>query len=568
MQSPPSDPVLEARRIAALSRYQVLDTASELAFDEVVALVAAICQVPIAAISLVDTDRQWFKAVVGVDIKETPRSVSFCQWTVALGELFVVADAREDERFADSPFVTGAPHVRFYAGAPLVTPEGLVIGSLCAIGRAPRSLTAQQRDALGVLARHVVGMLELASRTRELHEAASALEIQRRAADAAGQAKTAFLANMSHELRTPMSGVISATELLLGTTLDPWQRDDILTIQKSARGLVAILNDVLDLARIESGRVTLESAPVDLRVLVKDVVAMLRAAAVAKNVTLEAFFEADVPRAVSGDALRLRQVMVNLVGNALKFTDRGCVSVHVKMAARPDALPGALEISVMDTGIGIAADKRAAIFEKFVQAETTTSRRYGGTGLGLAIVRDLVQAMGGTIRVEDTRGGGSTFVVDVALAVCEVPRVGSAVVLPAAASPGVVPAVTRRVLLAEDEPVNRRLVTRLLERIGCEVLAVGTGTAVVQAVATRLFDVILMDIGMPELDGYQATTQVRQLERASGRRTPIIALTAHSDAATREACMAGGMDGYVPKPVGLAELVAALETWCPIASAA
>jgi CheY-like chemotaxis protein len=220
----------------------------------------------------------------------------------------------------------------------------------------------------------------------------------------------------------------------------------------------------------------------------------------------------------------------------------------------------------MDTGIGIAPENRAAIFEKFVQAETTTSRRYGGTGLGLAIVRDLVEAMGGAIHVSETRGGGSTFAFEVSLAPCDVPQAESAVV--ATASPVAASAVTRRVLLAEDETVNRRLVTRLLERIGCQVHGVGTGTAVVEAVRAHVYDVILMDIGMPELDGYGATAQVRQLERALGRRTPIIALTAHSDAQTRATCVASGMDGYVPKPVGLAELVAALEMWCPIANAA
>jgi signal transduction histidine kinase/CheY-like chemotaxis protein len=566
---PRLDPLEESKRIEALRRYDVLDSPSEASFDEVVTLVAAICQVPIAAISLVDTARQWFKAVVGLDIRETRRDVSVCRWTVSQRELFVVDDATEDARFADNPLVTGESNLRFYAGAPLITPEGHVIGALCAIDRQPRVLSQAQRDTLSVLARHVIGMLELATKARELRETVDALDVQRHAANAAAEAKSAFLANMSHELRTPMNGVISATDLLLGTSLDPWQRDDVATIQKCARGLVAILNDVLDLARIESGRFTLDKEPVDLRALVKDSLAVLRAAATAKKITVEAFFDPDVPERVMGDGLRLRQVLVNIVGNALKFTERGCVSITVRHVPRIGAPANLLEIAVMDTGIGVPTDKREAIFQKFVQAESSTTRRFGGTGLGLAIVRELVEAMGGSVRVEDTQGGGATFVVELALSPCDAVEQEPVAEAAPAASPAPTPTPTptptpRTVLLAEDDAVNRKLVTRLLERLGCIVHGVATGTAVVEAVKSHVFDVILMDIEMPELDGYGATAEVRRLELAAGRRTPIIALTAHVLPEARAACAAAGMDGYLAKPVGSSELKSALEEWCPM----
>jgi signal transduction histidine kinase/ActR/RegA family two-component response regulator len=560
MTSPVVDPAVEERRIAALQRYDVLDTPPEIELDEVVSLVAAICEVPIAAISLVDSARQWLKAAVGLDFRETAREVSFCQWTVQTRERLVVGDASLDPRFADSPLVKGEPHLRFYAAAPLVTPDGLSIGALCAIDKRPRVLAQRQLDALSVLARHVVAMLEVKRQAKELREASAKLEEQRRAANVAGEAKASFLGNMSHELRTPMNGVISATELLLGTKLDPWQRDDVMTIQKCARGLVAILNDVLDVAKLESGRLTIDKHPVELRLIVKETVAMLRAAALAKNITLEAFLDPDVPARVLGDALRVRQVLVNLVGNALKFTERGCVSIHVRPAVRPGAAADIVELTVIDTGIGIPADKRDAIFQKFVQAEATTTRRYGGTGLGLAIVRDLLEAMGGTVRVEDTRGGGATFIVEIPLAECAPER--KATIPAAPAAPALSPTASRLVLLAEDDPVNRKLMTRLLQRLGCEVVAVETGTAVVRAARARVFDVILMDIEMPELDGYGATVELRRLEEGTERRTPILALTAHVLAETRAQCTASGMDDYLAKPVGVNELRAAFERWC------
>jgi len=564
MSVPRVDPVIEAQRIAALYRYEVLDSPPEVEFDEVVALLAAICQVPMAAISLVDTARQWFKATVGVGLRATPRDVSFCQWTVEQTELLVVEDARTDARFADSPLVTDGPKIRFYAGVPLVTHDGLAIGALCAFDREPRELTSQQHDAMRVLGRHVIGMLEQQRQAKLLREAAVALEEQRRAANVAGEAKSTFLGNMSHELRTPMNGVISATELLLGTNLDAWQRDDVMTIQNCARGLVAILNDVLDVAKIESGSLTIEKQPVELRVLVKDAVAMLRASALAKNISLEAFFDPDVPARVLGDTLRLRQVLVNLVGNALKFTERGCVSIHVRRASRPGAACDLVEITVIDTGIGIPVDKREAIFQKFVQAEASTTRRFSGTGLGLAIVRDLLDAMAGTVRVEDTRGGGSTFIVELPLVECAVEQKPPP---PPVVNPVEPRPAARRVLLAEDDTVNRKLMTRLLQRLGCDVEAVENGIAVVMAAEARAFDVILMDIEMPELDGYGATAKIREREKGTGRRTPIIALTAHVLAETRAMCAAAGMDDYLAKPAGVPELVAAFEKWAPPAEA-
>ncbi len=549
--------------MAALSRYDVLGTPSEAAFDEVVEMVATICDTPMSVINFVGASQVWLKAKLGLDAEQMPRDMTFCTHVVEGRALLVVEDARTDARFAANPLVTGAPRVRFYAGMPLVTPDGQVIGSLCAVDTRPRSLDETQKRALAVLARHVMGMLELRHQSQQLSRVTADLEEKRRVADAASEAKSKFLANMSHELRTPMNGVMTATELLLETSLDASQRDDVITIRKCAEGLVAILNDVLDVARVESGRLTLEKEPVDLRLLVKDVLAMLRPTAVAKDISLKASFDLEVPEQVVGDALRLRQVLVNLVGNAIKFTARGSVAVEVRRAERSDPRHPAIELVVTDTGIGVPLEKREAIFEPFVQAESSTTRRFGGTGLGLAIVRQLVSAMGGAVRVEDGPSGGAQFVANLRLEACSpsgVMRAARATgQFRAVRDPANLPAT--RVLLAEDDAINRKLVTRLLERLGCKVCAVPDGVRVIEATAMQTFDLVLMDVEMPEVDGYHATRQIRRAERVTGGRTPIVAMTAHVLPETRAACVEAGMDGYLAKPVGMAELQGLLEQW-------
>jgi len=241
----------------------------------------------------------------------------------------------------------------------------------------------------------------------------------------------------------------------------------------------------------------------------------------------------------------------------LKFTDRGGVTIEVRTNGRP----GSLALAVVDTGIGIPEGKRAQIFERFVQAESSTTRRFGGTGLGLAIVRELVDAMSGSVRVTETLHGGSTFVVELALEPCELSPLRA---VGGESSPAPLPiAGSRRVLLAEDDLVNRKLVTRLLERAGCSVRAAENGVVAVAAAIAEDFDLILMDIEMPELDGYGATAAIRRHDEPSGRKSTILALTAHVLPETRAACVAAGMDGYLSKPLAMPELVAALHEWCP-----
>ena len=384
----------------------------------------------------------------------------------------------------------------------------------------------------------------------DLKRVAEAMREAKELAERAAKTRSMFLANMSHEIRTPMNAVLGLTELLLDEELPAGQRHSLELIRSSGESLLSIINDVLDFSKLEAGRLDVEGIGFDLHHLVQNVVEALVLRAREKGVELTADIDPGTPEWVTGDPGRLRQVLTNLIGNAVKFTEKGSVTVRVA----PDSGRGgkaAIGFVVRDTGIGIPAEKLTQIFQEFTQADGSTSRRFGGTGLGLTIAQRLVGLMGGQITVTSEAGTGSEFAFSLPLAA------GAAQEAPGSTPPSPRAAKRLKVLLAEDNRVNQEVAATMLRRRGHHVDTVGDGRAAVAAVERAAYDAILMDVQMPEMDGYEATAAIRRLP--CGRTLPIIALTAHALTGERERCLEHGMDGYLAKPVKAHELFQAVE---------
>lgn len=388
---------------------------------------------------------------------------------------------------------------------------------------------------------------------KRIQERTAALERATAQALAASRAKSEFLANMSHELRTPMSGVLGMLDMVLESSLEAEQRDQLLTAKNCAVSLLALLNDILDLSKIEAGKMVLEEVPFDVRLAVAESMDAVRPHARAKNLALRTVIERGAPAWIVGDPMRFRQILNNLLSNAVKFTLEGRVELHLRRAG--EAASPRLMIEVSDTGIGIPADKLGAIFEEFTQADGSTSRKFGGTGLGLAITRKLVRMMGGEITVKSEVGKGSTFRVELP---CR--EVAGPPGAPSVAETEPSPAEEARkatILVAEDNLINQRVVAAMLRREGYQVETAAHGGEAIAALERLRPDLILMDIQMPVVDGLEATRRIRANPR--WRRLPIIALTAHAMAGDRDLCLASGMDDYLTKPVNRTQLVAAIE---------
>jgi signal transduction histidine kinase/CheY-like chemotaxis protein len=429
------------------------------------------------------------------------------------------------------------------------TPAEIGVVSLLALELPERMAQKSRLEATQVqLHRHEVELRQHRDHLELLvQQRTTELSIAKELAESANRAKSAFLANMSHELRTPLHGILGMTTLALRRVTDDKARDHLHKSEQTSQQLLALINDILDLSKIEAERLTLDSVDFTLRDVLAGVEQQLGPVAARKGLALRIRLSpGDAERPLRGDPLRLGQVVLNLVGNAVKFTERGSVDVGVDVDPRADA--PVLHVAVQDTGIGITPEQQARLFTAFEQADTSTTRRFGGSGLGLAISRRLVRLMGGDVRVESKPGQGSTFRFDVCVGW------GSERALQPGATRGhAAESVLRsehagtRVLVAEDEPLSRELAQALLEGAGCVVDTAVNGADAVAAAQARPYDLILMDVQMPVLDGLDATRQIR-LGALNGQ-TPIIATTAHAFDEDVRGCLAAGMDGHVSKPI-------------------
>ncbi len=393
MQIPPRLPN-EAERLRALRLLGVLDTLPERRFDRLTRLACRLFDVPIALVSLVDRDRQWFKSRQGLEVCETARDVSFCSHAIVDAGILQVSDATKDSRFADNPLVTGAPDVRFYAGAPLLTRDGHRVGTLCIIDRQPRYLEAQQLDDLR----------DLADCVQDELGRADLIEAKERAEET-NRLKDEFLNMISHELRTPLTVLLGYLPLLQEVeALPPAELIAEMAgdMRQAGDHLLQVINDLLDLSRIESGKLDLHMEDVDTSDIAQTVFRQLKGKADEKGLLLENRVTSSV---IHCDPLRLRQILINLVGNAIKFTDEG--SILIESRETEDGT----ELSVVDSGIGIAKEDLPKIFDHFRQVDSTSTRKVGGSGLGLAITRRLVELHGGSIAVGSRLSEGSTFTV-------------------------------------------------------------------------------------------------------------------------------------------------------------
>jgi PAS domain S-box-containing protein len=683
-------PPNERERLLALDSTTLLDTPPEESFDRICRIAAQFFQAPIAAISLVAEDRQFFKSVIGTDLRQTCRQVAFCAHTILSDDPFVVLDARTDPRFGGNPLVTGKPGIRFYCGAPIISREGLRLGSVCVIDTEPRNTVSESllsvlmecaaqasseiehrrsdRERLresdeilraiscscpvGIFRADLCGRVSYAnSRVQEMWDmsedqikgtgwvarlhpddapllldgwrqantqridfdleyrlirpngqirwihgrssvvhgpdgipvgtigtvddvterrlleeerrrqeeliqrAAEEREKAREAAEQANQTKTIFLANASHELRTPLNGVLGMTELLLQTRLNTEQAELTESIRQSGTALLTLVNDLLDLSRIESGKLQYQPAPFQLRQTVRTALQMVSQDAHEKELELTAELDESVPEWLMGDEGRIRQILVNYLNNAVKFTDSGSVSLAISASAEASSSVTLL-ISVRDTGAGISPELRENVFKLFWQADASAARKHGGLGLGLALSARLAELMNGSVGVESTPEVGSTFWLKIPLRVAFAPCGASGAPESAASLKGL------RVLVAEDNAINQKLITKALAKLGCEAFIAPNGRAAVQLYERGEYDLVLMDCQMPELDGYEATRQIRKRQREESRPAiPIVALTAHGMASDRDKCLEAGMDDHLVKPLKLEALQKALEFW-------
>ena len=541
-------PVHEYQRLEALRSYPIDYTLREKEFDDISRLAASICGVPLAMISLIEKEKVHFKSTFGFDGDQIKREHSFCQYTILSNTVYEIEDTHKHGNFKHNTFVLNEPYVRFYAGMPLVNAMGHALGSLCVLGVEPKKLTDAQKENLAILSRLLVNQMEL---KKSRNEARRAQEI----ADESSRAKLDFLSTMSHEIRTPLNGIVGISHLLMEEHLNPEQKEYVTTLKFSANHLMSLVNDILDYNKIEAGQISFEKTTYNLTELISDLKNSNMAKAHDKKIKINVKKDDDIPDMVIGDPVRLTQILSNLVNNAIKFTEKGEVSISLQLETIIEESI-AIRFTVQDTGIGIPLEKQSDLFQWFSQVDTSITRKFGGSGLGLAISKRLLELQNSSIELKSKPDVGSEF----------------SFILKFKLPENVIEEVKRkkpetlkslgglRVLLAEDNQVNALVASRTLGRWDITVTTAKNGEEAVKLAQTETFDLVMMDLQMPVMDGYEAAQQIRRLGFSSND-LPIIAFSASTLVGEQIQASSCGMDDFISKPFNPLDLYKKLEKY-------
>lgn len=530
-------------RLQILENLQILDSLPESAFDDLCALAAQLCQTPMATISLIDRERQWFKSRIGIPVCETKRDVAFCDYTIRGDQLFLVPDALEDDRFKKNPLVLKEPRIRFYAGAPLIHSSGAAIGALCVMDHQPRELTEDQQHSLKVLSRQVMVQMEMRLHAQKLlqmiqerKDAEDALRQTKEAAEEANRAKSDFLASMSHELRTPLNAILGYVQILRKDgAFQPHQMKGINVIEHSAHHLLSLINGVLDFSKIEAGRMEVHVTDFNLPSLLSLVRDIISVRAQHKGIKFSYEEATEIPVAVRGDETKIRQILINVLGNAAKFTSEGGVTFRVGKHGEK------IRFEVEDTGMGIPSEHLKEIFLPFQQAGR--SGRIEGTGLGLAISRRMCNVMNSDLRVESVPERGSRFWFDLELPPALSPlQEGEAELTDIIGYSG----SSRRVLIVDEIAENRDVLHDILSPLGFTIQEAAGGQQCLDILPKYRPHLVLMDLRMPEMDGFETTERLRKTPE--GKNCTVIAVTAGVTKEMRRKSLKAGCDDFIGKP--------------------
>ncbi|GAB3888934.1 GAF domain-containing hybrid sensor histidine kinase/response regulator [Spirosoma agri] len=526
-------PTNEKERLESLNQYNLLDTAPEIEYDRVSHIASQLCQTPIAMVSLIDQDRQWVKSVHGLTVSTIPRELSLCAHTITNEFPLVIEDTTKDTRFWDNPAVTGQPFIIFYVGIPLLSSEGLAIGSICVIDHYPRQLASSQQLALQALADQVMLLMQLRRTNNQLSRART------EAVELAHQ-KAHLLATLSHEIRTPLHALEGYTQLLIDEQPHLDQQHSVQRLQTTGRTLVQLVNNILDYSKLQAGKLTLERMPFSLREIIQQAVDMQSWQAKQKSVQLITKIDPKLPARLTGDATRLLQVVLNLLSNAIKFTQEGEVRIQATILDETFSKV-TVKIDVSDTGIGIPEASLALLFNEYTQVSTATARLYGGSGLGLAITRQLLELMGSQLTVDSQEGKGSTFSFALSLAVVADAPTG----LPASL------AADGLFLAVDDNAINTKILSRLIAKHGGQVAVFNSPLDALESAKRVPYRGMLLDLYMPEMDGYELAQCLQEVQPG----VPLVALSADDSLETLDRVKATGFQFFLRKPFLPHELV-------------